>query len=585
MNENNNKKSLEYNETESNETNTEKANKVKKYTIINRNRGHSEFGHQLTYNKKLENELDTLPNDLNKFFRHSLDKYNFQLEVYVPHSMVISKKEYYNKNYMLNNLVRTEDIIKGKKDQIAHISKETKKFSRQYELVQNKNVSHQMQYLAKLEKIYKNKGYNTTAINYKKDDNIFAPSFLLDSRYGNYVHSDMVKYGKNEYKKEYKKDKLLLNKFYEFIKKNNKRGKKKGNDTNELNLNESSIFNNNNDDASEDDNIRLKILAQLKKDLDEQIKIKNMSKKEYYIHSKKIKDEINNIKDSINNCNDLNEFFKKRNINNVLNKSIDSKKNENENDRYKKQNNNDINYSSTNRNKNKIFDFNSKIFLSSKGMKDYSNEKSEILPDINNNTNNKKKLYYSTKKDKNINNISKISSFKKIGAKKNNDDINNKIIPRLKIKEDTKKNLNTVFFSEKKMKEIQKERQLTQLYDKLNNRTSNTIFPMKQINHYMTKYSKRRIPAVNTERGSNIHGLLEDVQNIINEKNFAGFAKLNNNAKKDIMNRNKKEKEENNKSKELDDEYIIDLDKKILGLHYDFTETLLSDKKAELFTG
>ena len=135
------------------------------------------------------------------------------------------------------------------------------------------------------------------------------------------------------------------------------------------------------------------------------------------------------------------------------------------------------------------------------------------------------------------------------------------------------------------MKEIQKERQLTQLYDKLNNRTSNTIFPMKQINHYMTKYSKRRIPAVNTERGSNIHGLLEDVQNIINEKNFAGFAKLNNNAKKDIMNRNKKEKEENNKSKELDDEYIIDLDKKILGLHYDFTETLLSDKKAELFTG
>jgi hypothetical protein len=579
MNEINQKNSQELNENEFQETNSEKINKPKKYIIINRNRGHSEFGHQLTYNKKLENELDTLPNDINKFFRKSLDKYNFHLEVYVPHSMVISKKEYYNKNYMLNNLVRTEDIIKGKKDQIANIAKETKKFSRQYELVQNKNMNHQMQYLTKLEKIYKNKGYNTTAINYKKDDNIFTPSFLLDSRYGNYLHADMVKYGQNEYKKEYKKDKQLLKKFYDYIKTNNKRGKKKGNDINDLN--ESSILNNNNnDDVSEDDNIRLKLLAQIKKDLDEQNRIKNMSKKEYFIHSKQIKDEINNIKDSINNYNDLNEFFKKKDKINIINKiDINIKRNENENGRYKTQNISDKNKSYSKRNGRRLFDINSNVFLSSKGMKEYSKEKNDILPDINNSKKNINNSSLKIEKTKS-NNISKIpSSVKKLKFKNTDIDFKNENINQ---KFKTKKNINSVFISERIMKEIQKEKQLTQLYDTLNNRTSNTIFPSKQITHYFNKYSKRRMPVANTDRGSNIHGLLEDVQNIINEKNFAGFAKLNNNAKKDIMIKNKNDN--NNNNKELDDEYITDLDKKILGLHYDFTENLLSDKNSQLFS-
>ena len=35
---------------------------------------------------------------MNQFFRKSLDKYKFKMEVYVPQSMRISKKEYYDKN-------------------------------------------------------------------------------------------------------------------------------------------------------------------------------------------------------------------------------------------------------------------------------------------------------------------------------------------------------------------------------------------------------------------------------------------------------------------------------------------------------
>jgi len=129
------------------------------------------------------------------------------LEVYVPHSMVISKKEDYDKNYMLNNLVRPEDIIKDKRNQIVHITKEIKKFSHQYEFAKNENMSHQLGYLNRIEQLYKNKGYNITGINYKKEDNIFIPSFLLNTKYGINSQIDVVKYGNNNNKKEYKIDK------------------------------------------------------------------------------------------------------------------------------------------------------------------------------------------------------------------------------------------------------------------------------------------------------------------------------------------------------------------------------------------
>ena len=115
MSESQSKTSLELNDKDlddiNKENNNDIINKDKLKNIINRNRGYSELGRQLTYNKKLENELDSLPNELNKFFRQSLDKHKFQLEVYVPHSMVISKKEYYDKNYMLNNLIDGEYFL------------------------------------------------------------------------------------------------------------------------------------------------------------------------------------------------------------------------------------------------------------------------------------------------------------------------------------------------------------------------------------------------------------------------------------------------------------------------------------------
>lgn len=548
--------SNEENEINDNSNGEEKQNK-KKNNLIVRNRGHSDFGHQLTYHKKLENELDTLPNDISKFFRHSLDKYQFQLEVYVPHSMVISKKEYYDKNYMLNNLVKTEDIIQDKKNQIAHISKETKKFSHQYEFVKNENMSHQLGYLNKIEQLYKNKGYNTTGINYKKEDNIFSPSFLLDTKYGTNSQTDVVKYGNNNNKREYKIDKWLLNKFDEVILKK-KKGKKEKNEVQNKNEGRPIL---------EDENDQ-KLLAQIKKELDEQIRIQNMTKEEYSQHSRKIKNDIEIIKDTINNFKELNEYFKKKknnyryntrydNSNSNLNSSLDKKRNNGNNNSIK-----DI--------KPKIT-YQSDLFLSSKGMKESSKEKSNnILPEIN-----------PRKRNTKSQNIS-ISNKNKEDDKSKNDSKNS--IPKLHLKGilNKKKSLEPKYLSERKLKEIEKEKQLNQLYDTLNNHTSNSIFPINEVNNYFNKYSPRRLPIVNSDRGSNIHGLVEEVQNIINDNNFANFAKMNYNARKDMKNKNNKNDNKNGEiqnNKILDDDYIINLDNKIRGMHYDFTDNLLSNKK------
>ena len=273
-----------------------------KKNIIRRNNIHTGFGHQLKYSKKLSCELDSLPEDINKFFRKSLNKYKFQMEVYVPHSMRISKKEYYDKNYMLNNLVRTQFKIEGEKNKILNIAKETKKFARQYKLVKNDNMNKQKEYLLNLEKEYKSKKFKE--IKYKKDENIFTPSFLLDVNYGNNLDTDTYKYGQNnEFNvDENKRDKRLLQKFYDVI---NRKDKKEKNQNIEENSND------------EEDH-----MTKLKKELSEQIRIENMTKREYHNYSKKLKKEIKDIKAMIDDDNiedyynnNKNELSEKNKIN------------------------------------------------------------------------------------------------------------------------------------------------------------------------------------------------------------------------------------------------------------------------------
>ena len=390
--------------------------------------------------------------------------------------------------------------------------------------------------------MYKNKGYKTSSISYKKDENIFNPSFLLDSKYGNNSKTDAVKYGQNNYKKEYKLDKGLLRKFDDFINKKSQSQKK-------------------NEPTFEDDEEKLNFITQIKKNLNEQIKIQNMTQKEYFSYSNKIKKEIESINNAINNLDDLNANYKKKIISHkiISNKSLSDTKNK------KDTKNNEININSQKR-KKKLVDFNSNIFLSSKDMKDYSKDKIKNLTEIKDYTNNKK----------GINNNKAIIQKKKIEK--------NIIIPKLTIKKVLNKNENIekdpIYLSKRDLKEIEKERQLTQIYDKLYNKKKYSAFPSKLINQYFTNYTLRKYPLTNTDRASNLHGLVEEVQNKINENNFAIFERLNNNLKSN-MNFNYKNEDNQNK-KVVDEDYINELDNKILKMHYDLTDKLLSNKNDQI---
>ena len=494
-----------------------------KKNIIKRRNIHNDFGHKLTYNKKLSCELDSLPKNMNQFFRKSLDKYKFQMEVYVPQSMRISKKEYYDKNYMLNNLVRTQFKIEGEKNKISKIAKETKKFSNQYKLVKSDNQNKQKEYLLGLEKEYKNK--KLKEISYKKDENIFTPSFLLDVNYGNNLESDTYKYGQNNdfYLDESKRDKYLLQKFYDVI--NRKDKKEENNQKIDENMNK------------EDDKI-----TQIKNELKEQLKIQNMTRKEYFNYSNKLKKEINKIKDMIESGSKTN--YKINNKSTDFNKLENNTKNE--------KNINSYTYKSTEKNEkvnkpNNLKMEKNKIILSELNLSNKENEGTKKLKKYNNNIENTKK--------KNL-----IDKIPKLTLKKINQKVN--------------KNKGEIKDS--------KEFKLNQLYNTLSTRlnSNNSELPYKQMNQYFLMYSPKKLPKVNIEKGSNIHGLVETAQNIINDNNIVGFSKLNESLKKDIYdNNNNYKKFENFKDKGVETENIINLDKKILGLHYEFADSLLSNKR------
>ena len=510
------------------EMKTEKNFKINiKKNIIKRRNIHNDFGHKLTYNKKLSCELDSLPKNMNQFFRKSLDKYKFQMEVYVPQSMRISKKEYYDKNYMLNNLVRTQFKIEGEKNKISKIAKETKKFSNQYKLVKSDNQNKQKEYLLGLEKEYKNK--KLKEISYKKDENIFTPSFLLDVNYGNNLESDTYKYGQNNdfYLDESKRDKYLLQKFYDVI--NRKDKKEENNQKIDENMNK------------EDDKI-----TQIKNELKEQLKIQNMTRKEYFNYSNKLKKEINKIKDMIESGSKTN--YK------INNKSTDF--NKLEKNTKKEKNINSYTYKSTEKNDkvnkpNNLKMEKNKIILSELNLSNKENEGRKKLKKYNNNVENIKKMNL-------------IDKIPKLTLKKINQKVN--------------KNKGEIKDS--------KEFKLNQLYNTLSTRlnSNNSELPYKQMNQYFLMYSPKKLPKVNIEKGSNIHGLVETAQNIINDNNIVGFSKLNESLKKDIYdnnnnNNNNYKKFENYKDKGVETENIINLDKKILGLHYEFADSLLSNKR------
>ena len=505
-----------------------------KKSIIKRNEIHNDFGQHLTYNKKLLYELDSLPKEINQLFRKSLDKYKFKEEVYVPNSMRISKKEYYNKNYMLINLVKTHYIIQGEKNKVKNISKETKKFSNQYKLVKNDNKNRQKEYLLYLENEYKKK-YNNKKIelNYRYDENIFTPSFLLDLNFGNNIELDAIKYRLNNdsYLTESKHDRNMINKFYDVINRDDKY---------EDNKNNKGLKKLDTNINKEDEK-----LIKIKNELKEQIKIKNMTKKEYFDYSNKLKKEIKKIKSLIED----NEYQ-------LSNEPA-----------YNNTKNSDFNFISTMKGKNT---FNNAYESPEKDNKEIKSKNSKIKNNLLFELDNSKEKKRKDEK-------TSISYIKKNNSnnKKNSNLI--KKIPKLGLTEIIPKYLN----EKKKNKKEMKEYHLNKLYNALSARTnSNNIdIPFKQLNSYFTKYNPNmKLPKLNNLKGSNIHGLVESLQNNAKDNSISNISKLSENIKQEI-NVFKKGNDFEDKNENIKTENIIIQNNKILELQYDFVDSLLSNKR------
>ena len=493
--------------------NTLKLNK----TYNSKNNDDFSFGKKLSKKKKIEAELFSFSKEHRNFFRKALDKYNFDTEVYIPQNL--TKKEYSNKNYLINKLIYIENMNKNIKEIIEPIEKETKQFSKQYKIIKSDNKSKQKIYMNNVEKAYQTQGYKLENIEYKENENIFTPSILLDKKFGKNKPEDVTKYSNEN--KDFNLDQLILGKLnvvsHKYI--------EDISDDKKYSTNENWNYNNEKEE-------------EMKKEILKEQRIMNMSKKEYYDYSKKLKKDINLIKKNINELiknkiNSQNESEINTNRTNYTG-SFNNKSNLDLNQQIK--DNKDKKFSEAKKNlKKKKYDDEKNIFVSAKGL-DLETDFNTILPSINS--------LIENKKEKEIKNKT-IQAYNKKKVRNNNR------------------------FQNEKQKKINK------LYSFLNNNTGNYEYPKKEIENYFKKYSQRQLPPINSYTGSNIHGIFVDFQNQVKENNFVNLAKGNEFIKIDLDNNYIST---NNNSFE---NKIIKIDEKINNLDFAVLDKLLVNNKKE----
>lgn len=497
------------------------------------------FGRKLSKKKKIEEELFTFSKENRDFFRKALNKYKFEMEVYVPQKL--SNKEYSDKNFLINKLIQIENMNRTIKERIGPIDKETKLFSKQYKLIKADNQAHQQTYMDNVEKIYQKNGYKREFIKYDENENIFTPSFLLDKKFGKDQHKDVFNYSNNNL--EINDDENILQKLNivsnKYMEEDDEIDKK---ESKKLFVNENWNYNHEKEET-------------LKKEIMEEQRIMNMSKKEYRAYNRKLKKDINLIKKRLKELNQTNTI--NSNHKNIINESelntnrtnytghnikgfLDLNEKIKENKKVFELYKND-----KNANLKKKKDDNNNIFLSARGL-DLETDFNKILPSINSLMDTKKEK---DEKKININNL-----------------YNNKTIQNIKKRKKIKINRE----NNTKGKKIQN------LYSLLNEKIGIYEFPKKEIESYFKKYSERKLPKLNTNTGSNIHTIFGDFQNQVKEKSFINIAKGNEYIKIDMDNNYISS---NNNSLE---NKIEKIDEKIKNLHFTVLDKILVNNKKEI---
>ena len=127
---------------------------------------------------------------------------------------------------------------------------------------------------------------------------------------------------------------------------------------------------------------------------------------------------------------------------------------------------------------------------------------------------------------------------------------------------------------------LNQENELDNLYNLVYSNKNNILegYPSKSVEAYFRKYTNKRIPTINYKRGSNIHGLLDDLQQIVKKNDFYKIAESSNDVKKEYINKRGLSYTKLTEDKNFDVDKIQELDYKIPELHYIFAENLLVNK-------
>ena len=553
------------------EKKNQKQSKVKLNKLSSPYKGNNQY-ENISCQKKIESSISSMTKENRDYFRDALSKYSFDTEVFIPKSISINKNEYKNKNYLLNNLVSFEHKSQERKKLVEPLRKETKRFAKQYKLIKEENEEHQKEYLKTLEDYYNDIGYNANSIEFKKADNIFLPSSVLDHNFGINIQDDAYKFGSIDLKKDYSLDQKLLKKWQKGIQetKENKNRAKRIEEENEIKgINNEEMKEKEKEKEKKNDAFQ-KEVDKIKNNLMEENRIRNMTKEEYFYYNRKIKNEIKNTKKLIEDFKEENEnnnysYLKKLTINNPKENRISktykilhpkSEKN------YKEKIVISLDLSDKNREK--------KIKSQKKFVKNYLTPKFQI----------REKLKESKPVSITENNI--FISSDKIKNKNEKKDL--PILPLILNTEQNysknEKEKKNEIISEKMLQKMKQENELCKLYNLVYSNKKNILerFPYKSVESYFKKYTNKRIPVLNYKKGSNIHGLIEDLQQIVRKNENYKIAESSNDVKKEFLNKRGLSYNKLIEQKNLDVDKIQEIDDKIPELHYIFAENLLTNK-------
>ena len=417
---------------------------------------------------QIEKTMENSPINLKNQFKLALTPHKFNSEIYIPKKLQINRLEYSKKNYLLNKIISFDSKFQDDEEKRLKLKKQTDKFSKQYEFINEEQFNNKDNYLNLVEEKYKLEGYDMNDLKYSKDENIFSPSIIFKETIPELLLTCKIDSAKN-----IKKDTKFLIKFEDsinFLKKN-----KGNNDEEEIERKKKNLPKR--VSIANDDYINA--VMNVKAKIYEELKFNNMSLKQMKILNRNLKNDIHKTNLSLNEANEENKML------------IQSRNTKN-------------------------------IFLSSKGLKTIpvKRNKVTIKESFSNNINHK------------INNDKIMLIHNNIDNSYNNEENNKKKFESKKSKE----NILTEIMNRETYEKKKSER-LRNVYYKL--LKGHLLSNEKEAENYIKLYSNKKIPLIDYNYGSNVHGLFQDFQNKSKNINLSYKADLINNTKRYIFNRKK----------------------------------------------